>query len=141
MRKSSPAISQSKAPPPPLKSGCSPRREQYHVSLACSGPDNNSFCPVCSGKQEAMKVLSKKGKKKEKSGKCLALWESCCFSPLLRSVSILPGGCIHAHSQQRLLCYRAPFCAKSLRPVERHRTDGGKAAHKCTQRLKKQISV
>lgn len=64
------------------------------------------------------------------SGKKCRMWKKCCccsFSSLLQSVSILPGGCIHAHSQERLLCCRAPFCAKSLRLTKQDKQTKGKA--------------
>lgn len=70
-------------------------------------------------------------------GKCPALCESCYFSSLLYSTSICPGSCIHAHIQERLLCYCEHHfvlnhCAWFARQDKREQTSGTKAENKCS---------
>lgn len=90
---------------PPLGSGCS----VWAVSSLslCSEPDNSSFCPDSKESRRPLKCRA------DRDGKGLALCESSYFSSPLCSKSIWPGGCIHAHSQEGLLCYRAGYSAKS----------------------------
>lgn len=63
------------------------------------------------------------------AGSLRASCSYCCgssFSCLPQSTSTLRGGCIHAHSQGRVLCCTAPFCAKSLRLTKEVKQTSGK---------------
>lgn len=115
---------------PPLGSGCS----VWAVSSLplWLEPDNGSFCPDSKGSRRPLKCRA------DRDGKGrLALCESSYFSSLLCSKSFWPSSCIHAHSQEGLLCYRAAFSAKSLylicqaRKEIKEEASGSKTENEC----------